>query len=74
MLINDTADAGSSPEAEVCVKGKYQHQMIHPSGIVNVTQNFKGKKKMGDVNLEQNTELALSLTLNITNSRAAKNA
>lgn len=45
MLINDTADAGSSPEAEVCVKGKYQHQMIHPSGIVNVTQNFKGKEK-----------------------------
>lgn len=44
MLINDTADAGSSPEAEVCVKGKYQHQMIHPSGIVNVTQNFKGQK------------------------------
>lgn len=44
MLINNTADAGSSPEAEVCVKGKYQHQMIHPSGIVNVTKNFKAKK------------------------------
>lgn len=73
MLINNTADAGSSPEAEVCVKGKYQHQMIHPSGIVNVTQNFKAKK-MGDFNLEQNIELTLSLTLNITYSRAAKNA
>lgn len=31
-------------------------------------------KKMGDFNLEQNIELTLSLTLNITYSRAAKNA
>lgn len=44
MLINDTADAGSSPEAEVCVKGKYQHQMIHPSGILNVTKLQREEK------------------------------
>lgn len=57
-----------------CASKENINTMIHPSGIVNVTQNLKGKKQMGDFNLEQNIELTLSLTLNITYSRAAKNA